>query len=24
VIKRNAYGIRNFERFRNRILHVMA
>jgi len=24
VIKRNAYGIRNFERFRNRILHAMA
>lgn len=24
VIKRNAYGIRTFERFRNRILHVMA
>ena len=24
VIKRNAYGVRNFERFRNRILHVMA
>jgi transposase len=24
VIKRNAYGIRNFNRFRNRILHVMA
>ena len=24
VIKRNAYGLRNFERFRNRILHVMA
>ena len=24
VIKRNAYGIRNFTRFRNRILHVMA
>ncbi|HOP72584.1 MAG TPA: transposase, partial [Thermoclostridium caenicola] len=24
VIKRNAYGIRNFSRFRNRILHVMA
>ncbi len=24
VLKRNAYGIRNFERFRNRILHMMA
>lgn len=24
VIKRNAYGIRNFKRFRNRILHVMS
>lgn len=24
VIKRNAFGIRNFNRFRNRILHVMA
>lgn len=24
VIKRNAYGIRNFTRFRNRILHVMS
>ena len=24
VIKRNAYGVRNFERFRNRILHAMA
>jgi len=24
VIKRNAYGIRNFVRFRNRILHIMA
>lgn len=24
VLKRNAYGVRNFERFRNRILHVMA
>ena len=24
VIKRNAYGVRNFERFRKRILHVMA
>lgn len=24
VIKRNAFGVRNFERFRNRILHVMA
>ena len=24
VLKRNAFGIRNFERFRNRILHVMA
>ena len=24
VIKRNAYGVRKFERFRNRILHVMA
>lgn len=23
VIKRNAYGVRNFERFRKRILHVM-
>jgi transposase len=23
VIKRNAYGVRNFERFRNRILHVL-
>lgn len=22
VVKRNAYGVRNFERFRNRILHV--
>ena len=24
VIKRNAYGIRNFKRLRKRILHVMA
>jgi len=24
VIKRNAFGMRNFERFRNRILHAMA
>lgn len=24
VIKRNAFGIRNFNRFRNRILHVMS
>jgi transposase len=24
VLKRNAYGVRNFERFRNRILHVMS
>ncbi|MDD4390821.1 MAG: ISL3 family transposase [Eubacteriales bacterium] len=24
VIKRNGYGIRNFDRFRNRILHIMA
>lgn len=24
VIKRNAFGIQNFNRFRNRILHVMA
>ena len=24
VLKRNAFGVRNFERFRNRILHVMA
>ena len=24
VLKRNAYGVRKFERFRNRILHVMA
>ncbi len=24
VIKRNAYGYRNFSRFRNRILHVFA
>jgi len=24
VIKRNAFGVRNFERFRNRILHIMA
>ena len=24
VIKRNAFGVRKFERFRNRILHVMA
>jgi transposase len=24
VLKRNAYGVRNFERFRNRILHTMA
>lgn len=23
VLKRNAYGVRNFERFRNRILHMM-
>ncbi|MGI6764484.1 MAG: transposase [Anaerovoracaceae bacterium] len=23
VIKRNAFGIRKFERFRNRILHIM-
>lgn len=24
VLKRNAYGARNFNRFRNRILHMMA
>jgi transposase len=24
VLKRNAYGVRNFKRFRNRILHVMS
>lgn len=24
VLKRNAYGVRNFDRFRNRILHVMS
>lgn len=24
VIKRNGYGVRNFDRFRNRILHIMA
>jgi len=24
VLKRNAFGVRNFERFRNRILHIMA
>lgn len=24
VLKRNAFGVQNFERFRNRILHVMA
>jgi transposase len=24
VIKRNAFGVRNFNRFRNRILHAMA
>ena len=24
VLKRNAYGVRNFRRFRNRILHVMS
>lgn len=24
VLKRNAYGMRNFDRFRNRILHMMA
>lgn len=24
VIKRNSYGVRNFERFRNRILHIMS
>ena len=24
VLKRNAYGFRNFERFRNRILHMCA
>lgn len=24
VLKRNAFGVRNFDRFRNRILHVMA
>ncbi|MEL7656354.1 MAG: transposase [Bacillota bacterium] len=24
VLKKNAFGVRNFERFRNRILHVMA
>lgn len=24
VLKRNAYGVRNFDRFRNRILHMMA
>jgi transposase len=23
VLKRNAYGVRNFKRFRNRILHMM-
>lgn len=23
VLKRNAYGVRNFDRFRKRILHVM-
>ncbi|MDW7669197.1 MAG: transposase, partial [Bacillota bacterium] len=23
VLKRNAYGVRNFDRFRNRILHMM-
>ena len=24
VLKRNCYGVRNFERFRNRILYMMA
>lgn len=24
VLKRNAYGFRNFKRFRNRILHMFA
>ena len=24
VLKRNSYGVRNFERFRSRILHMMA
>ncbi|MEG1104386.1 MAG: transposase, partial [Oscillospiraceae bacterium] len=24
VLKRNAYGYRNFNRFRNRILHMFA
>jgi hypothetical protein len=24
VIKRNAFGVRDFKRFRNRILHVMS
>ncbi|QOX62587.1 transposase [Anoxybacterium hadale] len=24
VLKRNCYGVRNFSRFRNRILHMMA
>ncbi len=24
VLKRNAYGFRNFRRFRNRILHIFA
>lgn len=24
VLKRNAYGMRNFNRFKNRILHMMA
>ena len=24
VLKRNCYGVRNFKRFRNRILHMMA
>ena len=23
VLKRNAYGVNNFKRFRNRILHIM-
>ena len=23
VLKRNAYGVRNFKRFKNRILHMM-
>lgn len=24
VLKRNAYGVRNFERFRKRIMHIMS